>query len=118
MKRSLLLIIAVLVYSTTFAQQEKSNFKLMSTKFVDLFNTNKNDSIVEMFSSEMAAALPLDKFTKVTTGLKTQLGNIKNIRFVRLQNTTALYETTFELIIPKYSKLSKLPFQFSKSTFF
>jgi len=96
MKRSLLLIIAVLVYSTTFAQQEKSNFKLMSTKFVDLFNTNKNDSIVEMFSSEMAAALPLDKFTQVTTGLKTQLGNIKNIRFVRLQNTTALYETTFE----------------------
>ena len=96
MNKILGLIVVLLINNSSFAQFEKSNYKNVSTKFVSFFNESKNDSIVAMFSPEMYAALPIDKFTQVSTGLKTQLGSIKKIRFVRLQSASALYETTFE----------------------
>jgi murein DD-endopeptidase MepM/ murein hydrolase activator NlpD len=49
-----------------------------------------------MFSPEMNAALPLDKFAQVSAGLKAQFGIIKKIKFVRLQSASAFYETTFD----------------------
>jgi hypothetical protein len=44
----------------------------------------------------MNAALPIEKFAQVSAGLKAQFGLIKKIRFVRLQSSSALYETTFD----------------------
>jgi murein DD-endopeptidase MepM/ murein hydrolase activator NlpD len=96
MNKILCLIVVLLINNSLFSQFEKSNYKNVSTKFVTFFNESKNDSIVAMFSQEMYAALPIDKFTQVSTGLKSQLGSIKKIRFVRLQSASALYETTFE----------------------
>ena len=96
MNKILGLIVVLLINNSLFAQFEKSNYKNVSTKFVSFFNDSKNDSIVAMFSPEMNAALPIDKFTQVSTGLKSQLGSIKKIRFVRLQSASALYETTFD----------------------
>ena len=96
MNKILCLILVLLINNSLFSQFEKSNYKNVSTKFVSFFNESKNDSIVAMFSLEMYAALPIDKFTQVSTGLKSQLGFIKKIRFVRLQSASALYETTFE----------------------
>lgn len=96
MNKILCLIIVLLIHNRLFAQFEKSNYKNVSTTFVSFFNESKNDSIVAMFSQEMYAALPIDKFTQVSTGLKSQLGSIKKIRFVRLQSASALYETTFD----------------------
>lgn len=96
MNKILCLIVVLLINNSLFSQFEKSNYKNVSTKFVSFFNEVKNDSIVAMFSPEMYAALPIDKFTQVSTGLKSQLGSIKKIRFVRLQSASALYETTFD----------------------
>jgi murein DD-endopeptidase MepM/ murein hydrolase activator NlpD len=96
MKNLFILIFLFSFSITTFSQIEKENYKQVSTKFVSFYNIDKNDSIVAMFSPEMNAALPLDKFSQVTAGLKVQLGSIKKIRFVRLQSTSALYETTFD----------------------
>ncbi len=96
MKKYTVLFFLIFTASLVSAQQERVSFKNISTKFVTFFNTNNNDSIVAMFSAEMNAALPLEKFSQVTQGLKMELGNIKQIRFVRSQNATALYETTFE----------------------
>ena len=96
MNKILCLIIVLLINNSLFSQFEKSNYKNVSTKFVSFFNESKNDSIVAMFSAEMNTALPIDKFTQVSTGLKSQLGSIKKIRFVRLQSASALYETTFD----------------------
>ena len=84
------------IFNSGFSQIEKDNYKNISTKFVSFFNENKNDSIVAMFSVEMNAALPIEKFTQVSAGLKLQLGSIKKIRFVRLQSASALYDTTFD----------------------
>ncbi|MCX6299191.1 MAG: peptidoglycan DD-metalloendopeptidase family protein [Bacteroidetes bacterium] len=78
------------------SQAEKNNYKQVSTKLVSFFNESKNDSIVAMFSPEMNAALPLEKFTQVSAGLKMQLGSIKKTRFIRLQKLSAFYETTFD----------------------
>jgi hypothetical protein len=86
----------LLIFNSAFSQVEKDNFKLASTKFVAFFNNNKYDSIVAMFSPEMKTALPIEKFTQFSTGLKNQLGLIRKTRFVRLQQTTALYETFFD----------------------
>ncbi|MBP6757590.1 MAG: DUF3887 domain-containing protein, partial [Bacteroidia bacterium] len=96
MKNIFILISFLSIFNAGFSQIEKDNYKQVSTKFVSFFNESKNDSIVAMFSPEMYAALPIDKFTQVSVGLKSQLGSIKKIRFVRLQSASALYETTFE----------------------
>ena len=96
MKNQFILTVLLLTFNIANAQIEKDNYKNISTKFVSFYNENKNDSIVAMFSSEMNAALPIEKFTQVSTGLKLQLGSIKKIRFVRLQSASALYETTFD----------------------
>ena len=96
MKNILILITFLSIFNSANSQIEKDNYKQVSTKFVSFFNESKNDSIVAMFSSEMNSALPIDKFTQVSTGLKSQLGSIKKLRFVRLQSASALYETTFE----------------------
>ena len=95
MKNLLILIVFLSTFTSANSQNEKDNYKQVSTKFVSLFNQSKNDSIVAMFSQEMNAALPIEKFTQVSAGLKSQLGSIKKIRFVRLQSTSAFYETTF-----------------------
>jgi hypothetical protein len=96
MKNILILITFLSIFNTANSQIEKENYKQVSTRFVSFYNVDKNDSIVAMFSPEMNAALPLDKFSQVTAGLKVQFGVIKKIRFVRLQSASALYETTFD----------------------
>ena len=96
MKNILLLIAFLSIFNSANSQTEKGNYKQVSTKFVSFFNESKNDSIVAMFSPEMNAALPIEKFTQFSAGLKLQLGSIKKIRFVRLQSASALYETTFD----------------------
>jgi hypothetical protein len=96
MKNILILITFLSIFNSANSQIEKDNYKQVSTNFVSFFNESKNVSIVAMFSSEMNAALPIEKFTQVSAGLKSQLGSIKKIRFVRLQSASALYETTFD----------------------
>ncbi|MFM1930641.1 MAG: hypothetical protein RL387_1969 [Bacteroidota bacterium] len=96
MKNVIILLLLLVIFNTSFSQNEKSNYKECSSKFVSFYNDNQNDSIVAMFSPEMKAALPIEKFSQVTASLKAQFGAIKNIRFVRERNATALYETFFD----------------------
>ena len=94
--KNLVILVPLLLFKIAFSQVEKDNYKQVSTNFISFFNESKNDSIVAMFSPEMKTALPIEKFTQVSAGLKTQLGSIKKTRFVRLQTASALYETTFD----------------------
>jgi hypothetical protein len=96
MKNLIVLISFLSIFNSGFSQSEKDSYKQVSTKFVSFFNDNSYDSIETMFSPEMKTALPIDKFTQVCEGLKTQLGAINKIRFVRLQSASALYETIFD----------------------
>jgi murein DD-endopeptidase MepM/ murein hydrolase activator NlpD len=96
MKKHFFLIAALFLFTSGFSQVEKENYKIISKKFVSFFNENKYDSIVALFSPEMKAALPIEKFTQVGAGLKMQVGTIKQFNFIRLLNATALYETIFD----------------------
>jgi murein DD-endopeptidase MepM/ murein hydrolase activator NlpD len=96
MKNLIILFPFLFILNTAMSQSETDNYKQVSTKFVSFFNESKNDSIVAMFSPEMNAALPLEKFIQVSSGLKIQLGSIKKIKFIRLQKQSAFYETTFD----------------------
>lgn len=69
MKNILILITFLSIFNSANSQIEKENYKQVSTRFVSFYNVDKNDSIVAMFSLEMNAALPLDKFSQVTAGL-------------------------------------------------
>ena len=96
MKNCFSLVAFLFIFNTSFSQTEKSDYKVVSAKFVSFYNDNKIDSIVAMFSPAMNAALPTEKFAQVVASLKSQFGSIKNFRFVRERNATALYETFFE----------------------
>lgn len=96
MKKLFVLTILLFSFYNVNAQTEKDSYKLVANKFVAFFNENKTDSIVAMFSQEMITALPLDKFSNITDGIKLQLGNISLNKFLRYQNGGAFYQTTFE----------------------
>ena len=69
--KNLVILIPLLLFKIAFSQVEKDNYKQVSTNFISFFNESKNDSIVAMFSPEMKTALPIEKFTQVSAGLKT-----------------------------------------------
>lgn len=96
MKNYFILLIYLFIFNFALAQVEKQNYKQVSAKLVSFLNDNKNDSIVAMFSPEMKTALPVQKITEINASLQLQLGRINSIRFVRLLNGTALYETNFD----------------------
>jgi hypothetical protein len=100
MKKSILIVLTLLVFKSIFAQTEKENFKIISTKMINYFNKGDNKNIVAMFSKGMNKALPIDKFTKFTSGLKSDFGNIKRVSFFRLKRLagveTAMYKAFFE----------------------
>ena len=96
MKNIIFLITFLSAFNSANSQTENDNYRQMSAKFVSFFNESKNDSIFAMFSPEMKTALPIEKVIQVRGDLKMQLGSIKKIRFVRLQNVSAFYETTFD----------------------
>ena len=96
MKTYFIVLISLFLFNFAIAQVEKGNYKLVSTKLVSFLNENKNDSIVAMFSPEMKTLFSIEKFTQLNAGLKMQLGSIKKIKFIRLQNVSAFYETTFD----------------------
>ena len=74
MSKIFILIAVILISNIGISQTEKDNYKQVSTRFVSFYNVDKNDSIVAMFSPEMNAALPIEKFTQVSTVLTVPLG--------------------------------------------
>ncbi|OUS00970.1 peptidase M23 [Flavobacteriales bacterium 33_180_T64] len=97
MKHIALIIVMVLVANITFAQTEKTSYKIVAEKFEKNFNEDNFDIIFSMFSDDMKKAVPLNKITAFLTNLKSQAGKITNREFVTYENgSVALYKTNFE----------------------
>ena len=77
-------------------QAQPANYIAAANKFKQFYNANKPDSIFSMFSPEMKAALPLDKFKPTTEQLKTQLGNLTTTELVKFNQPLVIYKATFE----------------------
>lgn len=90
------LILLILFAVKVNAQVEPANYKFALNKFVKFYNADEPDSIFRMFSPELKAALPLDKFTATTNQLKQQLGAINTTSFVSLSQLNAVYKVNFK----------------------
>jgi len=98
MKKSLFLLIMTLTTNLLFAQTE--NYTIVIDKFQTNYNAEKYDDIFNTFSPEMKEALPLEKTREFLTGLKNQVGKIKNKEFISYQQGTyATYKTEFEKMV-------------------
>ncbi len=96
MKRTAFLILIIFFSLKTFAQAEPSGYAAALAHFTQFYNSNKPDSIFSMFSPEMKAALPLDKFKPTTEQLKSQYGNLIKTDFVKYGQSLAVYKATFQ----------------------
>ncbi len=63
-------------------------YKTVADRFDYLYNSEKYDSDFALFSNEMKTALPIDKTKDFLSGLKTQVGNISKMQFVKYENGT------------------------------
>lgn len=77
MRKLFVSMLAMCLTVVALAQTAPANFTMAANKFRQYYNAGKPDSIFNMFSSQMKAALPLDKFSSTTTQLKAQLGDLK-----------------------------------------
>ncbi len=95
--KKIILVALVLLSTITTAQTEKLANRLVFDNFIQNYNNDQYTAIFEMFSTEMKAALPVEKATEFLAGLKSQSGAIQKFDFVKYENGTfALYKTEFE----------------------
>lgn len=95
-KNYLLILPLVLLSLMTFAQAEKIENKYSASRFKDFHNRNSVDSIYNLFSPEMQAALPKDKAHEFLGALKAQAGAIQRMEFKKYDGPYASYITTFD----------------------
>ncbi|MEB0261326.1 MULTISPECIES: alpha/beta fold hydrolase [unclassified Mucilaginibacter] len=93
--KKIYLIAFVLLFAAQLKAQEPANYAAVANKFKQFYNANQPDSIFAMFSPEMKASLPLDKFKPTTVQLKSQLGSLKQIDFLKFSSPLAIYKGTF-----------------------
>ncbi len=96
MKKAAFFIITLLITFRVIAQAEPANYTAALAKFTHYYNNNQPDSIFSMFSPEMKAALPLDKFKPTTEQLKSQYGELVKTDFVKFGASLAVYKATFK----------------------
>jgi pimeloyl-ACP methyl ester carboxylesterase len=96
MRRLYTIVIALIFAIAVNAQGQPANYTVVANKFKQFYNANQPDSIFNMFSAEMKASLPLDKFKPTTIQLKSQLGALKNTEFVKFSQPLAVYKATFD----------------------
>ena len=96
MKKVGLFILIICFATSLSAQSEPANYVVALNKFKQLYNNNQPDSIFNMFSPEMKAALPLDNFKSTTLQLKSQLGKLLQTDFVKYEAPLAYYKAIFQ----------------------
>ncbi|QXV65332.1 alpha/beta fold hydrolase [Mucilaginibacter sp. 21P] len=96
MRKLFVSMLAMCLTVVALAQTAPANFTMAANKFRQYYNAGKPDSIFNMFSSQMKAALPLDKFSSTTTQLKAQLGDLKSTELVKFSVPLAVYKATFD----------------------
>ena len=96
MKTILLYCIFIALAQPSYTQTEKINYKEASAKLQLWYNNRQYDSIFQLFSPEMQAALPLNKTKEFFSGLFSAAGKIKQRDFVNYASSSANYTTVFE----------------------
>lgn len=98
MKNVFLMTVILLKTLSTMAQ---ADYPVAVAKFQRYYTARQSDSLFNMFSATMKAALPLDKTTAMMGALHTQLGEIKSITPLTTEATYVIYKATFTNTICK-----------------
>jgi len=94
--RKLYGVILILIFAVkAMAQTAPDNYTVAVNKFKQYYNNNQPDSIFNMFSPELKASLPADKWNATTTQLRAQLGSLVKTDFEKFTTPTATYKATF-----------------------
>lgn len=96
MRKIAFLIFGLILAARVMAQAAPANYTVALNKFKAFYNGNKPDSVFDMFSPEMKAVLPLDKFTTTTQQLAAELGKLNKTDLVKYNAPLALYRATFQ----------------------
>jgi pimeloyl-ACP methyl ester carboxylesterase len=96
MRKIHVIILIILSTASLKAQEQPANYATTANKFKQFYNNNQPDSIFNMFSSDMKASLPLDKFKPTTVQLKSQLGSLKQTQLIKFNQPLAVYKATFD----------------------
>ncbi|SFT90737.1 Murein DD-endopeptidase MepM and murein hydrolase activator NlpD, contain LysM domain [Algoriphagus locisalis] len=95
--KNLSLLAFFLIPFISFGQGEKETYRKVTAEFEQYFNADEYQKIFNLFSSQMKAALPIEKTTEFVKGIKSQAGSIEKMEFIRYENGTyASYKTNFE----------------------
>jgi len=87
MKRLFLILFAILISNSIFAQSEN-------------YNADQYEKIYDEFSAEMKKTLPLEKTKQFFSGLKSQAGKIESKEFLSdQQGSYQSYKTKFEKMV-------------------
>ncbi|MFA6084974.1 DUF3887 domain-containing protein, partial [Mucilaginibacter sp.] len=118
MRRIYSIAFILLFAAKVMAQTAPANYTVTLNKFKQFYNTNKPDSVYNMFSPELKATLTLDKWNTTTMQLKAQLGALGQTELVEYTTPTAVYKTVFanmtfllNLSLNSQSKLTQIFFK-------
>ena len=92
----ILIICCFTIGTIAAAQPAPANYAIALSKFKRLYNAGQPDSIFNMFSTEMKAALPAEQFKTTTQQLRSQIGNLTDADFVKYDAPLASYKATFQ----------------------
>jgi pimeloyl-ACP methyl ester carboxylesterase len=98
MKNVLFVTLILLKAACTMAQ---ADYPAALSKFQRYYTAKQSDSLFNMFSANMKAALPLDKTTALMESLHIQLGEIKSITLLTKESNYIVYKATFDKSICK-----------------
>lgn len=93
--RRLILFAPVFFFISSCAQPEVIKPKTLTDKFVNFYNQKLYDSVFNLFSDEMKAALPPDKTIEFFSNLQLQAGAIEKYEFKKMKQTYFQYKTNF-----------------------
>lgn len=99
MKKTILLILLLMVNTIIWAQTEKATDKVILNNFERYYNASQYDSIFNLFAPVMKQALPLEQTRDFLSTLKRQAGNIVKREFIRYNGTSGIYKSSFEKAI-------------------
>ncbi|WP_290698922.1 DUF3887 domain-containing protein [Lacinutrix sp.] len=98
MKKVLLIIMALLSFSISFAQTEKINYKEVVSDFQDNYNKGDFEGVYNMLNTNLQKTLTLEKTkTFFKTNINAEaLGKITSVELKEIIRTGHSYKVTFE----------------------
>lgn len=95
MKSFLLSFIALLVFSTAYAQKNVVTDRL-AVKLITYFNTGETDSLYTLFADEVKPQLPLTTLNAIVQQFKNGFGSLIKSEYKGVQNGENIYMIAFE----------------------